>query len=272
MFTLSLKKSAVYFILIFSISIISCQNDEEQQQSNNDSNEIVDSNQNKNIEVKFEEQNYDTPTELTYNNQKGDFLYDTFYPIGWSQDGKFAYIIEQADEGSGYYWFEIIIKDVVNNKVVWSWKPSESEEGNLKSTWEENYKLFAENLNNSEIIQNKNFALKSSKTKYKGNDYSIDIETATVTDPDFGFEKINEITVKIKSPELGTKQIYNKKKDQYSRTLGAIISGYILSANDDRIIVILKEERVGYEGPPNVISYKLINSDLIRGFKKDEDS
>lgn len=273
MFVLSFKKTALYIILVFSISYISCKNDEEQQQnnSNNNSNEIIDSNQNLNEDVKFEQQSYGIPLELSYNNQKGELLYDKFYPIGWSQDGKFAYIIEQADEGSGYYWFEIIVTDIVNNKIVWSWKPAESEEGNLKSTWEGNYNLFAKNLNNSEIVQNTNFDLKPTNTKYKGNNYSINIDLATVTDPDFGFEKINKISIKINSEELGEKQIYNKKTDQYSRIIGAIIPGYILSNKDDRILVILKKEQVGYEGPPNVISYELINSNLTRGFNKDDD-
>ncbi|MBN2755735.1 MAG: hypothetical protein JXR51_01075 [Bacteroidales bacterium] len=265
-------QKSFYFILIFSISLFSCNNDDENQDNNNSSELIADSNQSSIQNTAFEQQNYEIPKELVYNKQKGDFLYDKFYPIGWSREGKFAYIIENADEGSGYYWFEIIVKDIVNSKIVWSWKPEESEEGDLKSTWESNYKLFAEKLNNSEIIQIKQFELKPTKSTFKGNDYKFKIETATVADQDYGFEVIKEITINISSPELGNKEIYNIKNESGSMTLGAILSGYLQSPDDDRIIVILKQERFGYEGPPNVISFELINSDLSRGFKKDEDS
>jgi len=37
---------------------------------------------------------YQIPDELIYNKQSDNFLIDKLYPIGWSKDGKFAYIIE----------------------------------------------------------------------------------------------------------------------------------------------------------------------------------
>ena len=35
------------------------------------------------------------------NNAGGDFAIETFYPIGWSNDGKFAYYLEPVDEARG---------------------------------------------------------------------------------------------------------------------------------------------------------------------------
>ncbi len=222
--------------------------------------------------IDFDKQEYQVPMELKYNKQGTEILYDKLYPIGWSKNGLFAYIVEPTDEGSGLYWFELIILDIVNNKVAWSWKPTETSEGSVATIWKENYELFKKNLSESEIIQLKSFTLKSGKTSYKGNDYEIKLDALKETDPDFGFDVIKQVEIRLVSNELGEKEVYNQKSIDYSLILGAYVPGYLLSPFDDRIVVIYQKERVGYEGPPNVVFFDLIGSDLIRGFKKDKDS
>jgi hypothetical protein len=262
-------KRFITFISIFTALALACNNDEgnKGENGNPDSVSIA---QYENID--FEKQEYSVPTELVYNKTGKDFLYDKIYPIGWSKNGMFAYIIEPADEGSGLYWFELVILDIVNNKVAWSWKPSEISEGSVSKIWKENYGLFKKNLSESEIIQQKNFSFKSGKTSYKGNDYELILDAKSETDPDFGFEVVKEVEINIVSPELGKKQIYKKKNEEYSLILAAYIPGYLLSPFDDRVVVFCQQERNGYEGPPNVVFFDLIGTDLIRGFKKEKDS
>jgi hypothetical protein len=221
----------------------------------------------------FKNQEYTLPSELEYGRvDPKNFLYDKFYPIGWSKDGKLAYIIEPADEASGYYWFEIIIRDIVNNKTTWSWKPAESEKGNLQSTWKDNYDLFKKHLGDAQIIQLEKFELKPTKISYKGNDYELILDASNVTDPNYGLDVVKETNLSIVSKELGTKSIAKQKEDESSRVIGAIIPGFILCPFDDRIVVILRKERIGYEGPPNVVYFDLFGSDLTRAFKKQNDS
>ena len=212
-------------------------------------------------------EDYSLPVELNYLEKSGDFLIDKIYPIGWSKDGKFAYITEPADEGSGFYLFELVVFDAVNNKIAWSWKPEDSEEGNLSTTWKKNYSLFKEKLNEYQIEQDDNIELKKGKTTFKGNEYQLVLDTKTETDPDFGFDLIKEIKITINSPELGTKEIYNSKTDEYSMYIGAFVPGYILSPYNGRIVVLCQLEQAGYEGPPNIVFFQLIGSDLLLGFK-----
>lgn len=219
-------------------------------------------------ETAYTPEDYSLPKELNYLKKTGDFLVDRIYPIGWSKDGKFAYITEPADEGSGFYLFKLVVFDAVNNKIAWSWKPEDSEEGNLSATWKKNYSLFKEKLNEYQIEQNNNIELKEGKTTFKGNEYQLVLDTKTETDPDFGFDLIKEIKITINSPELGTKEIYNSKMDEYSMYIGAFVPGYILSPYNGRIVVLCQLEQVGYEGPPNIVLFQLIGSDLLLGFKK----
>jgi len=258
----------VFGLLLFS-ACNGCSNDEKETTNNTSDNQNQVSDNNR---EDFKDQEYTVPKELEYGRIDKDFLYDKFYPIGWSKDGKLAYIIEPADEASGLYWFEIVVKDIVNNKVLWSWKPAETDKGNLQSTWKDNYELFKKHLSEAEIIQQNNFELKSSKTSYKGNDYELILDAKNMNDPDYGIEVIKETSLSITSKELGNKLVANQKEDSFSKVIGAYIPGFILCPFDDRVVVIVRKERIGYEGPPNIVYFELFGSDLMRGFKKESDS
>ena len=273
------KLIALVFLLTLSSLNYSCflfQDDKNENQNtqNNTTVEITDQDINTSSakQKDYIPGDYNLPKELIYTEKQGNFLIDKFYPIGWSDDGKFAYITEPADEGSGFYLFKLIVFDAINNKVAWSWKPEESEEGNLASTWKSNYTLFKKKLNEFRISQENNITLKTGKTSFKGNEYQIVLNTKTEQDPDFGFEIIKEIKITINSPELGTKQIYQSKADEYSMNIGAYIPGYIQSPYNGKIVVICQLERPGYEGPPNIVFFNLIGSDLLLGFKPNTNS
>lgn len=260
-------KTFVYFLLcLFLITITSCggeSNNKENGGTDNDSINITEANDN---------QDYVLPEELTYTSDKPGFNYDRIFPIGWSKDGKFAYITEPADEGSGFYLFELFIVDIVNNKLVWTWKPEESEEGSLQSTWKENYDLFTQHLSEAGISQTKDIKLESTNTSYKGNDYELIMETSTEVDPDYGVDLIRGIEVSLQSPELGLKMFHSQKVDSQDYILSAYVPGFLMSPHDDRIVVICQKERIGAGGPPNIVFFEIIGTDLIRGFKKEGDS
>lgn len=273
----NIRTSVLLFILMIAIATLnsSCSWFNGEEEGTNDSiAEITDqdiNNQNSG-EEKYVADDYRIPNELIYNEQSNDFLIDKLYPIGWSKDGKFAYIVEPADEGSGFYLFELVVFDLVNNKITWSWKPDESEEGDLETTWKENYEHFKEFLNKYEITQEAKFELEKGKTTFKGNEYQVVLDTKTETEPDFGFDVVKELKISITSKEIGTKEIYNHKEKDFSMVVGAFVPGYLLSKNNGRIIVICQMERWGYEGPPNVVFFELIGSDLLRGFKVSDGS
>ncbi len=275
-----MNKIKIYSIIVLIVTLTvfnySCSwfNDNDEEDMNDTLVEIIDQdvlNQNSG-NGKYVAGDYKIPNELIYNDKSDDFLVSKLYPIGWSNDGKFAYIVEPADEGSGFYLFELIVFDLVNNKITWSWKLDETEEGNIETTWKANYENFKENLNKYEITQLANFELKKGKTTFKGNEYQITLDTKTMTQPDFGFDVIKELKISIESPEIGTKEIYAHKEDEFSMLVGAFVPGYLLSPSSERIAVVCQMERWGYEGPPNVVFFELIGSDLLRGFSANSGS
>src|SRR6185503_11701624 len=93
------------------------------------------------------------------NSIGGNFEVESFYPIGWSKDGKFAYYLEPVDEACGCYFGKLVIVDLKNDAVLWQFDyTSEDDEGrdlkkpkSLAALWAANRKLFSSKLNENKI-------------------------------------------------------------------------------------------------------------------------
>lgn len=251
-------KISLIFIVLSSIFFSACRTDNSTKIDNKSEKDTL----------VVETGNYWVPAELKYSNHDDEsFLYDKFYPLGWSKDGFFAYITEVADEGSGYYFFKISIQNMINDKIEWEWEPAYTEDGTIDAVWSENKKLIMNKLVEYNIIQSKDIVLGTKSFTYLNKQYNLKIITDTQENEGFGFEVIKSTTVNLTSPQLGTKTIYENTEDGYSMLLGQIIAGYIQSPYEDRIAVILKNERWGYEGPPNLIYFTIIGSNLTESFQ-----
>ena len=99
--------------------------------------------------------NYPIPSNLYFSNYGGNVARnsnktiekDEFYPIGWSEDGKFAYAIEPEAENCNCYFVEFYIQDLKTNEILFfktydneayrlAWdNASESEKDSLRDTY-----------------------------------------------------------------------------------------------------------------------------------------
>ncbi len=202
-------RKSVYIIssIVLLMFLLSCDDGNSDNNSQNTNQNAGDVTGNSNSKV------YKVPAELSYISKKEGFSYDKFYPIGWSDDGKFAYIVEPADEGSGLYFFEIHVYDIVNNKDIWAWKYEGEDGESVQSVWNKNTELFHKNLNEHNIAQNKKFNLQKGKMSHQGNDYEIVMDSKLETDQDFGIDIIKGVKLTMKSPQLGTKDFFEQQMD-----------------------------------------------------------
>src|SRR5260370_31030695 len=91
-----------------------------------------------------------------YRQRPGeDFATESFYPIGWSKDGKFAYYLAPVDEACNCYFAKLLILDLKTDKVLWefNYKSEFLEEAkkagrpySLNTLWQANRKLFSDKL------------------------------------------------------------------------------------------------------------------------------
>lgn len=201
------------------------------------------------------------------------FLTASFYPIGWSRDGKFAYLIEPPDEACGCYFAEIVIQDMVNDKVVWSERYTselleDPDSENLNTYWAANQKKFSTKLNEFGVIASSQFDLLGPTVGYGNDVFTPAVKVNVETDNDL--EVIGDVTVRLDSKRRGSKLIHRDiyKKGEISGFRNAMIAGSLRSPFEARIAVVILEEHRGWEGPPNTTSIKVAGASLTTGFRR----
>ncbi len=240
-----------FAVIVLVLGLASCKNNKEEKEP---------------LQQAELSENYFTPSEVKYTLDSPDYLFDKFFPIGWSKDGKFAYITEPADEAAGLYFFEIAIMDMTTNQIVWEWKPENDdleESGSVPQMWEQHKELFTQKLKEYGIEQQKSFKIIPSEFTFKGNDYLIE-ETVVENDPEsdnYYIGAINNVSYALKSPK-GEKVIFRNVYEEYSGVLNETLCGVIMSPFEDRAAAVTSKMMRGYEGPPHVITFMLFNIEL----------
>jgi len=249
-----MKRIAIFSILLLFIFATSCKTGKDKKE-------------NVNLDEISEE--YFFPEEIPYNESVTEVLADKLYPIGWSKDGNFAFVTELADEGLGNYMAGMVIMNMVSNEVLWDWytDPVVDEDLYREDIWQKHYDEFKKKLNKYGIIQSRKLQITNSYFTYDDQEFVIKLETVKNIDKDMNVKIVSESKLHIKSPLLGQKQI-SEKKYEASMILGQYISGCIISPYESRVAIIVRSERWGYEGPPNLVEFELFGTNLTTGFQK----
>ena len=202
------------------------------------------------------------------------------HPIGWSEDGKFAFLRVVTPQFKGRPIFEYRIFDAVRDEVVWEldddtedW-PSDDPEmlrGALDIAWERMGETVSAKLREYGIKQNHS-------TEFSAFPYRRDEEllTAVLTmvseaDPYDGTpmgpapypDLIAEYTVTLQSSRRGSKRV--TREDEIF-AVAAWAEGYIESPYEKRIILLIGEKRMGFEMTP-MLEYRFFGSHLGVGFE-----
>jgi hypothetical protein len=228
------------------ISIFACKDD-----SSDDDGE-------KGLKKSFTEQEYKLPdTEYKYLDAPGNRLYDRFYFIGWSKEGKAAYITEPADEATGYYFLDFIIIDTRTDEKVFEWTidtGDASYEGTLSQTWEKNKELFSRELNKHKI-----YPIEADMKKFplnaEGQTYSLSHDIQYEKHEYFPMDVVSRAEIFLQN-ETKKQKIFTKK---YDADLKLNVKGTycVLSPFSDDALLLIAEEQRGYEGPPHLIRLEL---------------
>jgi len=211
-------------------------------------------------------QDYKKPSQINFLKQrKAEVLTDVLKPIGWSKDGKFAYLIEYADEACGCYSMKMSILDAKKNKELWSTEYNDGgDKKDLTFYWSAKYDSIKMILNKYGIIQNKtDLRLESNVFELDGKQYALNIKSTMVKEPDFGIDVVEEAEIHIKSSSTEIK-IADCPISKPSRIMSVMTAGFIRSPFDNLIAIVFNGERIGYEGPPHVVTVDITGFDLAK--------
>lgn len=214
-----------------------------------------------------------------YRQRPGeDFGTESFYPIGWSKEGNFAYYLEPVDEACNCYFAKLVILDLKTDKVLWSFDYDSDfidEEMKAKrpwsfdTLWKANEKLFSDKLREHGIEPQGRFQLLAFPITYKGDRLTPTLTTKekeNATEEESWYGLVDKVTLQLNSRRDGKKTILEQAYPE-GRPLYVGVVGYVKSPFEPRIAVVLIEIHRGYEGPPHVGQVKIAGASLETGFK-----
>lgn len=202
-----------------------------------------------------------------------------FVPLGWSKDGKFAYMLSRDPGGAGYEevgFFRWVIIDLNTDKILWESKRG-LEPGLPKSilnSYDQNKAFgwiypnllpkYQKYFNQYKIIIQPTLKLQSFPVVYNNVKYYAAIkDVSRVTKYDFpGIIGRYRLVV--------TKSGKSKTVSQYVNpnqlVLDAQVVGYLKSPYEPRIAIAVGQIHRGWEGPPNPVEIVLSGCRLDKGF------
>lgn len=204
-------------------------------------------------------------------------LTESFYPIGWSKDGKFAYYLEPVDEACGCYFAKLFILDLKTDKVLWSYDYSSDDQENpekspqsLQALWKEKQKQFSDKLREYDIKPQGSAALLLFPIKHEGDQLTSDLKLKQKEDKPANTFGVGHAALQLSSERRGKKTVFEKTytvEQDGVLPLEMKVLGYVQSPFEPRIALILIEVGRGYEGPPHVARIRVVGSSLTTGFK-----
>ncbi|MCL6591883.1 MAG: hypothetical protein K6U80_18275 [Firmicutes bacterium] len=219
---------------------------------------------------------YHTLNLISKKFSKEDYIDSIFSPIGWSTDGKLAYIVEVINEAGDIgecAIFKWVIFDLVTDKVLWD-SGTNFEKELPRNLWyassEEIFKWEFVNLFNKYKKYFDKFQIKINLTTkilrfpyfYNNNTYNgfiTDIHRETKYDiPDMITSYKTVVT------KNNIAKIVGRYDDKF--LLDIQIPGFIISPYEPRIALVVCSISRGWEGPPHPIECSFVGCHLEKGY------
>ena len=224
----------------------------------------------------YTQTSFEQPYEVflpSYNSfySSAQILTCSFYPIGWSREGKFAYLIIHPDEARGSNHVELNIQDLTTDKIVYSTNSrdyeNEDNKSLMKKAWNEMEQKVTAQLIFHKIEQENGVRLLSLPINQEGTILDCHVYNRMGSNQYYSIPCIEATVVSLtKNGALG-KKIFGQKYEtgdpnSLSRPLSNKIAGYLKSPFQNKIAFIYLTEYPGYEGPPSVQGVELIGCNL----------
>jgi tetratricopeptide (TPR) repeat protein len=194
------------------------------------------------------------------------------FPIGWSSDGKFAYIkLTTSEDGLAYRVIENIIQDLVTDEIIWSSSDCYGEMPNctnfLSLDSEGDYENFEQKLAEFKISRSSEFELLTFPLAINNNSLGYELSLEESEGEIDGLDGLIESSqVMVKYLDGRFKVIYAESYPDGSRPYYIYVPGFIKSPYEERIVVFVAEEYLGWEGPPDPVNIDVIGVSLNDGF------
>lgn len=212
---------------------------------------------------------YPKPANLRYfnnaNEDRSKVIYHEIYPIGWSAEGKFAYIEIPPDEAAGCQTSYFYIKDLITDNIVYTTQSKEYCEDDLYDVFNRSWKSLepkiTAKLNEYHIEPTAGVELLQLPYLYNGNKYDFHLYSRMGRNEMFGIDIAEASVISLKINNQIDKKIYGQTYGKDGPFYNEVI-GYFKSPFENRLGVFYVTKRNGWEGIPYVVSFEVIGCQI----------
>lgn len=192
---------------------------------------------------------------------------DGFFPIGWSADGKFAWLLRRNHDPVGEY-LGFYIQDMVTDSILEKWEHDTFEQDfsdPFAKGWEVQGDEICRLLKLHGIQRQDNFDFKRGQGFRFG---SADVKHRLEQQAGEGNESLKSASLYLEKRGAGTKRILHLEGEAaYNSFIKSLkVLGMAKSPFENRVVVILQADRVGFEGYTDR-TYHMVGASLEKGFR-----
>jgi len=206
---------------------------------------------------------YPVPEQHVLNNDT-NLIRDHFYMIGWSEDGKLAYVNEPGDEACGCYFMDLYVQDAGQGKILYRYHFTNEDQpdgkrsnDNLTSVWRQKEKIFTDSLNYYGIIPG-NFILKPEAIAKTGRGVlRASVSKTAVFNKDWNINTVPEYRLLLHGHD-NVLSLYTSTAAEKTNPLMDVYPAAIITApSGNYAAVVLARQYNGWEGPPCTLRYEV---------------
>jgi hypothetical protein len=203
------------------------------------------------------------PLFVTGQNFHG--IDDRIFPLGWSAEGKFAWICKQSNEAADDCSWRVTIQDTNSNKILASEKfmMPDDPAHDIAQLWTAHGKAITELLEKHAVKRTPqamdHFPL--ALGKLRGSVFLPVIETVTEKHKDLQFTGVKSFQV-FKSSDDKKLPLFQRKYEDYVFPFSVAIAGCFVSPDEAHAAIVITSCWRGWEGAPHPRRI-----DALAGFK-----
>lgn len=197
-------------------------------------------------------------------------LQERIYPLGWSEDGKFAYLIERTNEAVNNFTLTLFVQDMNTNRILAekTFKASEQKgytedvQHTVQTVWAAQADAFKTLLEAHQVrCANATQFYPGATVPVAGKSLQIGRDAKTAKQELFDVDVLTQSTLFLTDANGNKKEVNSHKFGKYDLVLAAKALGHFRSLDGRHIAILDAWERRGYEGPPNVLKINIVGCD-----------
>lgn len=207
------------------------------------------------------------PEFESYITPNSQYIVGQLIPLGFSPDGKFAYVVEPPDEACGCYFFELHIQDLKTDKDLYFKKVVI--EGVSMTEWDQVWRQYGGQFEKEMALHGirvENASVKPLPITVPAGNLRVRILGSWREFESGSDEKVlNAAYVRIGNEVIGEKRIAARFYTEEA-VLGLEAKYYIKSPFEERVAILLIRIDRGWEGPPSTVNWEVVGARLDEGF------